>query len=788
MALIDEIRSICSRLAQKGWTELLARHGLVLGASNLAVKLAKPLPIDRTLPGFEDFALAGKRAIEPGKPALSLLYHALASPCVHPTSDNRPSSDPSAYPTLEELDAVENYIYSVKRARRTAFPGAVVAVFAYQYRPSNRSPHGVHADMAYSRAGVSRVGTAPRFYDAARRSFWVEPEPGSREIAVMPARFATFLAVSRKPGTKGAVLEPNPDDPSKRFLFPLHKLFPGRECLVGPNLTLEYFEYHRNEKLHRAHKAGQLPMLAGFDAGQPPFFRDSRNEPGLVSLVRAGASVLSVPRHQARLVRTATQRNADSGQDEIVRFKVPKATNGNRFATSFMIRPKDDRRRKAPEYVNIRHEVVRDSSGQFRIEDLSQLSEAQFRKKLKDGGYHAAHFVDDTCDGAITARVTGLGSNISDRAAYSLVAAPDYFPLCDQTELARWERTLPRRAPNCDENDHFAEGGPDPLCNVRMAANPRLVRGDDPSRRAFSLQDTSVAAIVGDAAASQSSRRSRPSAMVSHLPDAASGVFAPGWDVSLDGDGTNDFFAAYGLGSPFPEDAKLCAALNSFWPAAAPDVARTFGNSLDGTRQTAMPLLDRELGFHPDHPRVRAGEVQSAPGWDGEFGPFFREMGGQLLVNYASGDRSDYVKNALEGHLVVQPFLGVNAEELIRRMMALRAAIDGIPPQNDRVFNSGLLLVTVEAVPNWSQRADRGHASLNGPGYVYEFAELTGTEQPTADLRRRERPVARRFICQIGNALLAFAARPHGQPVGPFQAAAIPPLGFPLGFSGDGGD
>ena len=28
-----------------------------------------------------------------------------------------------------------------------------------------------------------------------------------------------------------------------------------------------------------------------------------------------------------------------------------------------------------------------------------------------------------------------------------------------------------------------------------------------------------------------------------------------------------DHLAAYGLGSPFPEDSKLCAALSSFWPA-----------------------------------------------------------------------------------------------------------------------------------------------------------------------------------------------------------------------------
>ena len=68
------------------------------------------------------------------------------------------------------------------------------------------------------------------------------------------------------------------------------------------------------------------------------------------------------------------------------------------------------------------------------------------------------------------------------------------------------------------------------------------------------------------------------------------------------------FYANYGLGSPFPEDAKLCAALNSFWPAAAPDAGRTFG------RLTALPLLQQELGLHPQHPKVLAGQAASSTG------------------------------------------------------------------------------------------------------------------------------------------------------------------------------
>src|SRR5712691_13536441 len=100
MALIDDITAICRRLANKGWAELLNRHGLKLDEPELASELARELPaIDRAQPGFEDFTSAGKRAIEPGKPAACLLYHALASPNVHPTLNGEPGL-PDAYPTL----------------------------------------------------------------------------------------------------------------------------------------------------------------------------------------------------------------------------------------------------------------------------------------------------------------------------------------------------------------------------------------------------------------------------------------------------------------------------------------------------------------------------------------------------------------------------------------------------------------------------------------------------------------------------------------------------------------
>jgi hypothetical protein len=82
MTLIDDVQAVC-RLAPQGWADLLAQHGLDITASSLAEELARKLPgIRRDRPGFEDFAMEGRRGIEPGSPARSLLYHALASPNV----------------------------------------------------------------------------------------------------------------------------------------------------------------------------------------------------------------------------------------------------------------------------------------------------------------------------------------------------------------------------------------------------------------------------------------------------------------------------------------------------------------------------------------------------------------------------------------------------------------------------------------------------------------------------------------------------------------------------------
>ncbi len=85
-------------------------------AAALRTELTKSLAaINRGVAGFEDFSPNGTAAIQSGDPARSLLYHALASPNVYPSPTSaRTDAD---FPTLVELDTIENYIYSVAKMK-----------------------------------------------------------------------------------------------------------------------------------------------------------------------------------------------------------------------------------------------------------------------------------------------------------------------------------------------------------------------------------------------------------------------------------------------------------------------------------------------------------------------------------------------------------------------------------------------------------------------------------------------------------------------------------------------
>jgi hypothetical protein len=194
MALLEEVRAVCDRLAPHGWAELLAAHGLDIAADDLGVELARQLTgIDRDVPGFEDFAAEGIRGVEPGIPARSLLFHALASPNVTAGADGHELGE---YPTPAELASVENYVFGVRPPSlpdlfvRAAEAELAVVVFATEYRPSFQTPHQRHADLVFARTGVARVGTAPPRYDGRRRGFLPGVEGDPHGIRVLPARYA----------------------------------------------------------------------------------------------------------------------------------------------------------------------------------------------------------------------------------------------------------------------------------------------------------------------------------------------------------------------------------------------------------------------------------------------------------------------------------------------------------------------------------------------------------------------------------------------------------------------
>ncbi|MGH1347821.1 MAG: hypothetical protein ACRBN8_40075 [Nannocystales bacterium] len=736
MALIDDVKKLCDRLAPRGWGDLLksATGGQLDIAQPDTAALDGALRAELSVvrkDGLADFSTRGTRGVTPGQPARSLLYHVLASPSVHPKPLEQ--SVPEDYATLDELDTLENYIYSLV-ADRTDLGGTVVAVFAYQYRTAQRTSHRVHADLAFSRTGVARVGTRASEYDPGRRSFWVTPADGAPGVCVLPARYGVFLARRGKPGQIGTVQGGHRGALDDDYLFPVHKLFEGEECLSGCALNIDFSEYHRNEKLRRAHELpvseGGLPTPAGFDHRAFPYVRDSRNGGNLVTVRSAGASALLTPVPGPALIRTMDQHNTVRARTERIYFRVPaedptlRSGRGNRFVDSSFQIPAYGRDRIAPEYVHMRHRIDPAAAPTAPPQDLNLLPSPQFEQAMALGGYDALHYVDDSCDGYVGAVVHGGAFAPEAQPAFSLVSAPDFMPLADQVEVEAQGRL--RRS--------------EPLSFGRLPVNPTLPDFNAPQRPpAFDRDDTTVTAIVGSPSSGDPAGvRISGNRMVSSLPDSASNVFAPGWDASRSRSSIQDSRGSYltsaGLGSPFPEDAKLCAALSSFWPAVAPDNARTFGNPWPNQ----VPMLDEELGFHPDHDEVGAEATSSYRGWDGEYGPFFEEVGGVRFVNFVPIERSDYINHALANRIRVDLTAEVQSAELIARNEAINrcAALPELP-------SSATCLVVFRKVKNWPA------PELTGGGYLAEFAVFSGGVQASAEVGRVRRPLRQRITCAV---------------------------------------
>jgi hypothetical protein len=331
--------------------------------------------------------------------------------------------------------------------------------------------------------------------------------------------------------------------------------------------------------------------------------------------------------------------------------------------SSFTI-PADGNWRHGPEYVHARTLVEDDGT------EVDLNTEADVAQIVKAGGYRARHYLDFSGDGWVAAVIPELAVALPrQRAAYSLVTAPDFFPSTDQRELTEWTA---QRLPSHLRRTIW-QRPPDPLSDDRFPPNLALTGSG------FRVDDTTVTALVSMPLAPpvrptrvEIARTDRHS----HLPDDAAGFFAPGWDVSVDRPaGGPAHLAAYGLGSPYPEDSKLCAALSAFWPAVAPDAARTFAPLLDWP--TVAPLTDEEIGI-----------VGNLP-WDGVPGPVLVEVDGVDVVEYPSINHADYVTNSLQGLFSLARTGLIQEHEYQGRVLAMARVYEALgvdSTQSDVVF------------------------------------------------------------------------------------------------------
>ena len=730
MALLDEVRAVCGRLAPHGWADLLAAHGLDIAAADLRAELARPLTgIDRDVPGFEDFAAEGRRGVQPGSPARSLLFHALASPNVTQRPDGQELGE---FPSPAELAAVENYVFGARPpslpdllARAAEAPLAVV-VFAVEYRPSSQTPHQRHADLVFSRTGVARVGTAEARYDGRRRGFLPRVDDDPHALRVLPARYAAYVAM-RRAGDEASFVplrfrrasQQEPGDGSRQFWLPLHKLYTGTECIRGLDLTVALRARHVNEKIRRIHLAlGPDASWNRPDTDRPPF----RFTGGIAALATDPeldpGTVVPVP--HPRLVEPAVYQGAP------LTFRVPP----NRPLSSSLNIAAEGLWRHGPEYVHVRSRVDDDGT------ETDLNSDPDVAEVVAAGEYRARHYVDFTGDGWVAAVVPELATLLPRRRnAYSLVTAPDFFPSTDQRELMEWTA---QRVPSRFRRTIWRIT-PDPLSDERFAPNLTLTGSG------FRADDDTVTAIV----ALPLSPPVRPTRLEisrtdrhSHLPDDAAGVFAPGWDISVDGRaGGPEHLAAYGLGSPFPEDSKLCAALSAFWPAVAPDAARTFAPQEDWP--TVAPLTDEEIGI-----------VGNLP-WDGVPGPFVVRIGDDDVVDYPSLDHTDYVANSLRGAFTLALTGAIEEQEYQSRVLAMARAYDALGVDTQQPF-----FEVVRDKARWSVLSFRGMdpadpaaaaaagqagVELTAPLYRIEVF-LHGAPRPHATDIARKHVTARRRV------------------------------------------
>ncbi len=736
--LKQQFQTLITWMVDNGWARFFRDEtGLDLSLTGEALDAELQRPLDQEKlnilktkqGGFDDFV--GNQAIARGKPSSSLLYHALASPRV------RPFNNATQYPSLTEIDILENYIYALlpwDEYGVKAGDNLYLAVFAYEYRPALKTPHRRHADLVFSRTGIARIGDCHLNYDPVNRCFTNNPtaseDPTGKRIAVTPARYGLFLATAvtnkevyilatgRYKGTERSIDKADDrHDGDLLFLKPVRKVF-NNDSLFN-NSPIVFTENHESDKLAILTKNHSLTRSSA------TLIEDN------VALTQKGSSYLVVPRLMNESGRNVFIKPAtDAGK--LVAF--PVDSKMPRYFTSLYNEENEKKvedieilsshkrqlyripntypyGRNGPMYVHLAHRLTEDQT----ITSVPKEANTNFETRLQTESCNVPLYEDGICDGCVQVDFSKLQLpqlqpriNPGILSAFSIVTAPDFFPYVDSLDLVDYDVS-----PGANKESNFYEGGVSSLAMERVRPNPRLTLPGSAGRafplpadqRDLSLLKTYTAVVSGETgsatpAATGNNIQERDYQSTSYLPDACSSVFAPGWDITycdkVDGEVVPMYLSTQGLGAPFVEDMKLCAAMNGMWVAESPDTARNIQGSVtikDSDQQnsyrnpTAIPLLDNELGI-----------VQTnTTGWDGEQGPFLEKDGNsRWCVNFTDLGRADYVQNALDGRFDMSKLRNLNTRQLITRMECLKKCIKAIGHNRDVVGQTVLWLVSAE--------------------------------------------------------------------------------------------
>jgi hypothetical protein len=168
---------------------------------------------------------------------------------------------------------------------------------------------------------------------------------------------------------------------------------------------------------------------------------------------------------------------------------------------------------------------------------------------------------------------------------------------------------------------------------------------------------------------------------------------------------------------------------------------------------TAIPLLDKELGFHKDSPAVADYQLPESLGWDGEQGPFLRRDGANILVNFTDVGRADYVFNAMNGCFDMSQMRALTTKTVKYRMESLSRCYRAL---GCKAPYTQFWLVGFEQVTDWTAGGIGSSIArnLNGnsnnwatncqlpmsssDGFLFLLVQTTGSPTALTNSRRME--------------------------------------------------